>query len=312
MLARIDTRPYALIAFGYLAGYVTLDWLSYAVAQPTERVGLFAAAGITPWSPSTGLSVALILLLGYRFIPCLVVSPIVADALVRGLPLPIGMEIFSSVMIAGGYGGMCAALMAEPLRFEPKLKSKRDLFLLLGAAILASALLGLCHVGLIVSAGLIGGEKFWPAMVRYWVGDMIGITILTPFLLVLLNSSTTPVTGMGNASSAGALGRRPLVSFWLRRRVSVPIVLSAFFAGRVDRRSVRARMRNLGPTDQPSELDHIDSANRANRLESNRLSSPDGRPFHHRACGWSARIGATTDRNTAAQAPGGACPRLST
>ena len=68
------------------------------------------------------LSVALILLLGYRFIPCLVVSPIVADALMRGLPLPIGMEILSGFVIAGGYGGMCAALMAKPLRFEPKLR----------------------------------------------------------------------------------------------------------------------------------------------------------------------------------------------
>jgi len=57
VLAHLQSRPYAVIAIGFIASYVTLDWLSYV--EP------FSPAGITPWSPSTGLSVALILLLGY-------------------------------------------------------------------------------------------------------------------------------------------------------------------------------------------------------------------------------------------------------
>jgi two-component system sensor kinase FixL len=183
VLAQLESRPYIVIALGYIASYVALDWLSYV--EP------FSPAGITPWSPSTGLSVAIILLLGYRFIPCLVLSVGAADSLVRGLPLPTGVEILTGVVIAGGYGGMCAALLG-PLRFDPKLESKRDLFLLLAAAVVASAVVASCYVALIIAAGMIDSAQFGPAMLRYWVGDMIGITILTPFLLVLMTRPRLP------------------------------------------------------------------------------------------------------------------------
>jgi len=191
MLARIKSQTYVRIALGYVAGYVTLDWLSH-IAQPISRVASFSATGITPWSPSAGLSVALILLFGFRFIPCLVVAAVAADSLVRGLPLPISTEILSGFTITGGYGGMCVALMHPALRFNAKLEFKRDLFLLLGGTAVASAVVAFCYVALVVSAGLMDSLQFGPAMVRYWVGDMIGITILTPFLLVLMARRRLP------------------------------------------------------------------------------------------------------------------------
>lgn len=191
MFGQIGLRSYLLIAFAYVAGYVALDWLSF-IAQPVERVEPFSAAGITPWSPSTGLSVALILLLGYRFIPCLFISAFSADAIVRGLPLPLAMEVIAGFVVAGIYGGMCAGVMRPALRFNVKLESKRDLFVLLGAAALAAAVVASCYVGIIVDAGLIGRAQLGAAMVRYWVGDMIGITILTPFLLVVTTRPRLP------------------------------------------------------------------------------------------------------------------------
>ena len=50
-VVRLLSRPHVEIAIAYLAGYVLLDWLSY--------VHPYAAFGITPWNPPTGLSFAL-------------------------------------------------------------------------------------------------------------------------------------------------------------------------------------------------------------------------------------------------------------
>ena len=36
------------------------------------------------------------------------------------------------------------------------------------------------------AAGLIGWEDFAEAALRHWVGDLIGIAVVTPFLLIIL------------------------------------------------------------------------------------------------------------------------------
>ena len=55
-IARVLLRSHLTIAATYLFVYVLLDWISY--------VHPFAASGITPWNPQTGLSFALVLLFG--------------------------------------------------------------------------------------------------------------------------------------------------------------------------------------------------------------------------------------------------------
>ncbi len=178
MLANLRSLPYPVIAIGYVAGYVALDWVSYV--QP------LSPAGITPWGPASGLSIAVVLLLGLRYIPCIAASVIVADGVVRGFPLPIGLEIAAAAAVAAWHGGICAVLGRRFLRFDPRLETKRDLFLLLAAAFVGSVMLALCYAGLVVYGKLLASTDFWAAMTRYWVGDLIGITIMTPFLLVHL------------------------------------------------------------------------------------------------------------------------------
>ena len=77
---RLLSLPRVVIGPAFLAGYVLLDWASYI--QP------FGPFGITPWNPPTGLSFVLILIFGQRFLPILFVAPLLADIIVRRLPLP--------------------------------------------------------------------------------------------------------------------------------------------------------------------------------------------------------------------------------
>ena len=118
---RFFSLPPIAIGAGYLAGYVLLDWISFI--QP------FAPFGITPWNPPTGLSFVLVLLFGQRFIPLLFVAPLLADVLVRQLPLPWSTEIIGTLLIAGGYaiGSDLSASAANALQSGTDLDARPGL-----------------------------------------------------------------------------------------------------------------------------------------------------------------------------------------
>jgi two-component system, LuxR family, sensor kinase FixL len=176
-ITRLLSRRHVEIALAYLAGYVLLDWLSY--------VHPYASFGITPWNPPTGLSFALILLFGAEFVPWLFIAPVLADALVRDLPLPIAAELSASIIIGGGYAAATMLLLAPRLRFDPSLTSRHSLLLLMMVAVISTAMVAAAYVGMLVAFGMLPPADFAGAALRFWVGDVIGITVLTPFLLVL-------------------------------------------------------------------------------------------------------------------------------
>src|SRR5262245_43694909 len=170
-ITRVLSRSHLEIALAYLASYVLLDWVSY--------VHPVASFGITPWNPPPGLSFALILLFGYAFLPWLFVAPLLADAVVRQLPLPLGAEVIAALIIGLGYGAGASALIHPALRFDVSLATRRDLLLLVAVAAVASAVVALSYAALVVAIGLLDPREFAQAALRYWVGDMIGITVLT-------------------------------------------------------------------------------------------------------------------------------------
>jgi signal transduction histidine kinase len=177
-IARLLSRRHVEIALAYLAGYVLLDWLSF--------VHPFGSFGITPWNPPTGLSFALILLLGPEFIPWLLVAPLLADGVVRGFALPWGAEVAATLIIGGGYALAASLLLLPRLRFDPALGSRHSLILLVGMAVASTAVVAASYVGMLVAFGVLPAADLGRAAVRFWVGDAIGITVLTPFLLVLM------------------------------------------------------------------------------------------------------------------------------
>jgi two-component system, LuxR family, sensor kinase FixL len=177
-VVRLLSRPHVEIALAYLASYVLLDWLSY--------VHPYAAFGITPWNPPTGLSFALILLFGVEFLPWLFIAPVLADGIVRGFALPLPAEIAAGAIIGGGYAAATALLLTPRLRFDAALATRGSLVMLLTAAIVSTAVVAGLYVLMLVGIGLLPAAESASAALRFWVGDMIGVAVLTPFLLVLM------------------------------------------------------------------------------------------------------------------------------
>jgi two-component system, LuxR family, sensor kinase FixL len=178
-IARLLSRRHAEIAVAYLAGYVLLDWLSY--------VHPFGNFGITPWNPPTGLSFALILLFGPAFLPWIFVAPVLADAVVRGFALPLPAELAAALIIGGGYATGTMLLLVPRLHFDATLSSRHSLLMLIAVTVIGAAAVAASYVGMLVGFGVLPPADFGLAALRFWVGDVIGVVVLTPFLLVLVS-----------------------------------------------------------------------------------------------------------------------------
>jgi len=167
-----------IVGLVYLAAYAVLDWISFI--EP------YAHLGITPWNPGTGLSFVLLLLFGLRMIPFLLISPLLADYLNQQFAMPWHIEILASALVGGGYSIALTFLLHPKLRFEPTLDSMRDLVLLMVVAVVSAAFVAIGYVSLTIAAGLLPAADFTAATLRYWVGDVIGITVIAPFALFAL------------------------------------------------------------------------------------------------------------------------------
>ena len=175
---RFFALPHAAIGVAYLAGYVLLDWVSFI--NPV-------APYIDPWNPPTGLGFILVPRFGHRMIPFLFVAPVLSDFIARQSVFPWRLEFATSAIIGFGYSLALLFLLRPKTRFNPKLLSLRDLLLLLVTAAISAAPVAVSYVGIVIAAGFLPAQDFFIDSLLYWVGDVIGIVVIAPLGLLLLN-----------------------------------------------------------------------------------------------------------------------------
>ncbi|WP_072393162.1 MASE1 domain-containing protein [Hyphomicrobium sp. CS1GBMeth3] len=176
-VAALFSRHPLTIGIAYLVAYALLDWVSF--------ISPIAPIGITPWNPATGLSFALVLLFGREYVPWLFVAPMLVNAFVLDLPMPVAAHLLGSLVIGAGYGAAATLLTLPRLDFDRTLSSKRSLMLLIGVAAISTGVVAIAYVGILTAFGLVAPAKLIETTAHQWIGDMIGITVLTPFLLIL-------------------------------------------------------------------------------------------------------------------------------
>ncbi len=175
--------PTPLVAAAYVVAYVALDRVSFI-----DPVGAFA---ITPWNPPPGLSLAFLLRYGIRQGGWLFVAALAAEFLVRGAPAPLPLLIAASLLLAVAYTGV-TALLTRVLRFEPDLASLRDAAVFVVTASLACGAIALAFVALFAGSGLLPAGEFWRSATQFWIGDLIGVVVTTPALLILTRRRNRP------------------------------------------------------------------------------------------------------------------------
>lgn len=157
---------------GYVAAYVALDALSYV--QPLLKLG------ITPWNPDAGLTLAFLLVRGWRQAPWTGAAALLAELVVRDAPGPLLASISVAVVIAVGYGGLAFALQPS---LDPLLASRRAALLFSVGAALTALVVSIGYAGTFFLAGALPGSAVAGAIARNWVGDLNGVLTVTPLLL---------------------------------------------------------------------------------------------------------------------------------
>jgi len=164
--------------FSYLVEILTL----FAIYFSTARLGLSVDAvsrfATLVWVPS-GIAIAALLLFGYRLWPGILMGAFLVN-LFNGAPLLVAVGI--------GIGNTLEALVGTYLlkrnRFSHALDHLRDVLLLVLLAMPLSAIISATlGVSSLFLGKVIAFSSYYPAWRAWWIGDMISILILTPFLL---------------------------------------------------------------------------------------------------------------------------------
>ena len=170
-------RAWAVLAVSvaYIALYVTLDRLSFIEAQH--------GINITPWSPSAGLALALLIIKGPRWSPVVFAAELLSGATLPEVAVPSAPIFISALVVTGAYAG--TTLILRRIGFEASLHRTSDVARLILVTIASSGLVACGYVAIYAVAGVVPWTGFFDAVQHYWIGDAIGIIGLAPPLLTL-------------------------------------------------------------------------------------------------------------------------------
>ena len=172
----LPARADALVILGYVACYVFLDWISF--------VDPYGPVGITPWNPPPGLSIFMVIRYGPAMAPWLWVAALAAEVLVRDSAAPLPIVLLGCAWLAAGYT-FVALVLQRRLRFDSMLATLRDATVFVSTAVVATLVVGIGYIGIYVAAGVIPADAYARTIAHFWIGDLIGIVVTVPLLLML-------------------------------------------------------------------------------------------------------------------------------
>lgn len=150
------------------------------------RIGLLQqlvieGAVVTPLWPPTGIALSCLLWAGAGVWPGIALGALLTIATIDSVdPAAVG------ILAGNTLAPLAAYLMLRWIGFHTRLDRLRDglALVFLGAlgGMLVSATLG---AGTLVLSGSLSLGEFWPVWSAWWVGDAMGVLVITPLLLVL-------------------------------------------------------------------------------------------------------------------------------
>jgi signal transduction histidine kinase len=170
--------PSFLFSLLFVALYIGLDAVSF--------IHPLYGLNITPWNPAPALGLAFLLRrgeAGRRFgaWAWLVLAVLGGELLVRGLPAAAGPAVLATLLLAGGYIALGEALRRR-LPATSLLDDRSALLDWAATVALGSLSISLLYLAALFAGGLLPAAGWWSGVLRFWVGDAVGIVVLMPLL----------------------------------------------------------------------------------------------------------------------------------
>jgi signal transduction histidine kinase len=165
-----------LLGAAFVAGYIALDWLSYI--HPMQQFG------ITPWNPQPALAIGLLALRGQRWLPAVFLAAVLSEWLVRGAHAG-----WPATLVIGAVLALCYAAIARALTgryaVRPELDSRRDAIRLVAVVAAGALATGILYIAALLASGVGPLEEPFAALMRFWIGDAVGVLVTLPIVLML-------------------------------------------------------------------------------------------------------------------------------
>ncbi|WP_405608275.1 MASE1 domain-containing protein [Streptomyces sp. NBC_00076] len=169
------TGVFALQTLAVAGGYYAAGLLGL------QRDLVVEGAVFTPIWPPTGVAVACLLILGLRAWPGIALGVLLVIVHITAFrPDALGNLAGNTV------APVCAYLLLRRVGFRTDLSRLRDGLALVFLGALTSMLISsTVGVGILVVTDRLDTGSFWPVWLAWWVGDAMGVLIVTPLLLLL-------------------------------------------------------------------------------------------------------------------------------
>jgi signal transduction histidine kinase len=176
-----SSRPFPgfawLLGLAYVVLFVALDWASY--------IRPFQGLNITPWNPQAALAIAL-LLWRAQWVWVVWASLMAAEMVVRGIPAHWGAHLMATGALSLVYAAMARGLNGV-LGRPPALATRRKLLWFTVILVAGALLNGVVYISAMSVAGLGPTGPIYEAVMRYWIGDAVGLVVVLPMLLVVMD-----------------------------------------------------------------------------------------------------------------------------
>ncbi|MBI2801387.1 MAG: MASE1 domain-containing protein [Gammaproteobacteria bacterium] len=160
-----------LLYLGFVGLYVALDAASFI--HPLHGLN------ITPWNPAPGLGLVLLLRRGSAAWLPLVGTVVLSEGIVRGISQSWWASLVSALVLAGGYITL-GELLRRRLSPSTLLDDRTSLLNWIVLVAVGALLISIVYLSSLHVVGLLPADGWQAAVLRFWVGDSVGIAVAMP------------------------------------------------------------------------------------------------------------------------------------
>ena len=194
-------------AGGLVLIYVLLDWATF--------IHSYKGTIITPWDPEAGVLFAVIVLGGAFYGLPLFIGVVFADFLTR--PAIFGPAAFVSAAIIASAYTAAAMIARHSFAIDVELRRLRDIVILILTGLVGALVFAIFVPLLLILVGRFDIDDLFPAILRGFVGDAIGIAVVSPLTLRFwsLRRQLTPARIRAALPEAALYAALVAVGLWL-------------------------------------------------------------------------------------------------
>ena len=165
-----------LVFPAFIALYLLFDWATY--------IDPLYGLNITPWNPDPSLGLVFWLRYGWRAAGPWFVALCAGEILVRGMPAGLAPTLLLSLWLTVGYG-LTGVMLRRRFGAGGVFDNRAQLFQWVAIVAAGTLLNDVVYMSLLSLAGLIPAGQWGAVVLRFGIGDMVGVVVSMPLIWML-------------------------------------------------------------------------------------------------------------------------------